>query len=58
MEQLQLKVIKNSIDKVMYQTYILPYIKVTHNKWLNGDYELIIGWFNYQFVIGYTPKNI
>jgi hypothetical protein len=49
---------KISIDKVMYQTYILPYIKVTHNKWLNGDYELIIGWINYQFVIGYTPKNI
>ena len=47
---------KVTIDKVVYQTYILPYIKITYDSWLNGDYELIIGWFNYQLVIGYTPK--
>lgn len=48
---------KISIDKVVYQTYILPYVKITYNTWLNGDYELIVGWFNYQLVIGYTPKH-
>jgi len=48
---------KVTIDKVVYQSYILPYVKITYDSWLNGDYELIIGWFNYQLVIGYTPKN-
>lgn len=48
---------KISIDKVVYQSYILPYVKITYNSWLNGDYELIIGWLNYQLVIGYTPKH-
>ena len=48
---------KISLDRVVYQSYILPYIKVTYDKWLNGNYELILGWFTYQLVIGYTPKN-
>lgn len=48
---------KVTIDKVVYQTYILPYVKITYDSWLNGDYELIIGWFNYQIAIGYTPKH-
>jgi hypothetical protein len=43
---------KISLDTVMSQIYVLPYIKVTHDKWLNGDYELIIGWLKWQLVIG------
>ena len=36
---------------VMGQIYVLPYIKITHSKILNGDYELIIGWLKWQLVI-------
>jgi hypothetical protein len=43
---------KISLDTVMSQIYVLPYIKVTHDKWLNGDYELIIGWLKWQLAIG------
>jgi hypothetical protein len=43
---------KVSIDTVMSQIYVLPYIKVTHSRWLNGDYELIVGWLKWQLVIG------
>jgi len=46
---------KISIDKVVYQMYILPYMKITYNSWLNGDYELIFGWLSHQLVFGYTP---
>jgi len=42
---------KISLDQVMYQIYLTPYIKITHDKWLNGRYEFIIGWLNYQIVI-------
>jgi hypothetical protein len=43
---------KIGIDRVMGQIYLLPYVKITHTKWLNGSYEFIIGWFNYQLFIG------
>lgn len=33
------------------QVYLLPYIKITHNKQLNGSYEFIIGWINKEIVI-------
>ena len=26
------------------------------DKWLNGDYEFIVGWFSWEIVIGITPK--
>jgi len=42
---------KIQIDEVMYQMYIIPYIKITHDRLLNGNYEFIIGWFNYQLTI-------
>lgn len=47
---------KIRIDKVMYQLYIFPYVKITYDKWLNGDYEFIVGWFSWEIVIGITPK--
>jgi hypothetical protein len=31
---------------VLAQVYLLPYVKVTHDRFLNGDIEIIIGWFN------------
>ena len=39
--------------KVVGQIYILPYIKLTHSRTLNGDLELIIGWFKWEIVIGF-----
>jgi hypothetical protein len=41
---------KIRIDTVCYQIYLLPYLKITYDKWLNGDYELIIGWLKWQLV--------
>lgn len=42
---------KLSIDYVIGQLYITPYIKITHSTWLNGSRELIIGWMNYQLTL-------
>lgn len=39
------------IDKVLCQAYPLPYIKVTYDRFLNGDLEFMIGWFNRMVVI-------
>ena len=38
--------------KVWGQIYLLPYIKLTHDRTLNGDLELIIGWLNKELIIG------
>jgi hypothetical protein len=43
---------KISLDTVMSQIYVLPYIKITHDRWLNGDYEFIVGWLKWQITIG------
>jgi len=43
---------KISISSIWGQFYILPFIKVTHDRTLNGDLELIIGWLNKELVIG------
>jgi hypothetical protein len=48
---------KISICKVMAQVYLLPYIKITYDIWLNGSYELIIGWWNRELVIERTKWN-
>ena len=42
---------KISIDEVLYQTYLLPYVKVTYTRILNGHKEFILGWFRWQLVI-------
>jgi len=44
--------IKFEISSVWGQVYILPYIKLTHTRRLNGDLEFIIGWLNKELVIG------
>lgn len=48
---------KIEINKVLYQLYFLPYIKVTYNKILNGNYELIFGWVNRELVITFGKKH-
>jgi hypothetical protein len=32
-----------SMEYIWAQLYILPFVKVTHTRVLNGDYEFIIG---------------
>jgi len=44
--------IKFEICSVWGQIYIFPYLKLTHDRTLNGDLELIIGWLNRELVIG------
>ena len=42
---------KIRIYNILSQRYITPYIKVTHNRILNGNLEFIIGWFKWEIVI-------
>jgi len=43
---------KISISEVWGQVYLLPFIKFTHTRQLNGDIELIIGYLKWEIVIG------
>jgi hypothetical protein len=43
---------KISIDQIIGQIYLLPYIKITYTKLLNGSYEFCVGWLRYELVIG------
>ena len=38
---------KMRLHSVWGQTYLLPYVKITNTRALNGDLELIIGWLSY-----------
>ena len=42
---------KIKVYQVSYQFYLLPYIKVTYNRRLNGYYEFIVGWFNREVTL-------
>lgn len=44
---------KIEVCTVGYQVYVTPYIKITHNKFLNGSYEFIIGWLKWEVVISF-----
>lgn len=39
------------IYTVWGQVYLLPYIKITYTRKLNGNLELIIGWLTKELVI-------
>jgi hypothetical protein len=43
---------KIRVFSVLSQAYITPYIKVTHDRDLNGYLEFIIGWIKWEIVIG------
>lgn len=36
--------------EVWGQIYLLPYIKITYTRDLNGDLELIAGWLKWELV--------
>ena len=42
--------VKTKIYTVYGQIYLLPYIKLTHSRKLNGGLELIIGWLKWEIV--------
>jgi hypothetical protein len=42
---------KITILSIYGQAYLLPSIKITHDRFLNGDYELIIGWLKWELII-------
>jgi hypothetical protein len=44
---------KITISTIVSQIYLLPTIKVTHNRWLNGDLEIIFGLLKWELVIGF-----
>ena len=41
---------KISKAEVWGQIYVLPYIKITHTRDLNGNLELIAGWLKLELV--------
>jgi hypothetical protein len=43
---------KISKVEIVDQFYILPTIKVTYSRLLNGDLELIISWGKWEIVFG------
>ena len=43
---------KTRIYTIYGQIYLLPYIKITHTRELNGDLELIVGWLKWEVVLG------
>ena len=43
---------KLSWFQVYGQVYLVPYIKLTHTRELNGDLEVIIGWLKWEVVFG------
>ena len=45
------------IYSVWGQVYLLPYVKITHTKRLNGNIELIVGWWNREIVLEINSDN-
>ena len=47
---------KISKHTIFGQFHVLPFVKVTYDKVLNGDYELIIGWMSIGITLSFKPK--
>ena len=43
-------------DKIMMINHILPYIEVTYDISLNGEYEFIVGWLSGGISLSFKPK--
>jgi hypothetical protein len=43
-----------NIVKIYGQLYLIPAIKITHDKFLNGDYELIFTWLKWELIVKLT----
>jgi len=42
---------KIRIIEIVGQVYIYPIVKVTYDRFLNGDKEFIIGWLKWELII-------
>ena len=41
---------KIQIVTIVSQVYLVPYIKITYSRWLNGNLEFTIGWLNKEII--------
>ena len=41
---------------IVGQFHVLPYIKITYDITLNGDYEFIVGWLSGGISLSFKPK--
>jgi len=44
---------KITTQSICGQIYIIPTIKITYDKFLNGDYEVIFVWYKTALVISF-----
>ena len=47
---------KISKHKIAYQFHVLPYIKITYDRTLNGEYEFIVGWMSIGISLSFKQK--
>jgi len=47
---------KISKHTIFGQFYVLPYIKITYDITLNGEYEFIVGWLSGGISLSFKPK--
>ena len=47
---------KISKHSIVGQFYVLPFIKITYDVFLNGDYEFIVGWMSVGISLSFKPK--
>tara|TARA_R110001632_G_scaffold14169_5_gene48043 strand:- start:720 stop:929 length:210 start_codon:yes stop_codon:yes gene_type:complete len=47
---------KISKHTILGQFHVLPFIKITYDKTLNGEYEFIVGWINIGISLSFKPK--
>ena len=44
---------KINMYTIVGQFYVFPFVKITYDKYLNGSYELFIGWLNIGVSLSY-----
>jgi len=47
---------KISKHTIVGQFHVLPYIEITYDKTLNGEYEFIVGWGGGGISLSFKPK--
>ena len=49
---------KISKHSIVGQFHVLPFIKITYDRTLNGEYEFIVGWMSIGISLSFKPKQI
>jgi hypothetical protein len=47
---------KISKHSIVGQFHVLPFIKITYDRTLNGEYEFIFGWLSIGITLSFKPK--